>query len=176
MSTNPGVTSAPSASIVRFAAPSPCPTATIVPPAIATSAVRAGPPVPSMTVPPRTTRSCMAGLSADLRHERIEIDRAEADTICQLLRDLALFGGHVVVRERDRHRDPQHRVRFLRVGDQCRDVRDRSREAFALELIRGGGEVLVDLLAVDAAEDLEAIPERVVLLGARGAIGSCDHE
>src|SRR4030095_5076232 len=35
------------------------PTAAIVPPAIATSPVYAGLPVPSMTVPPRMTMSCM---------------------------------------------------------------------------------------------------------------------
>src|SRR5690348_7673811 len=110
MSTNPGVTSAPSASMVRFASPSPCPIATIFPFAIATSAVRVGPPVPSTTVPPRTTRSCMRGLSPDLRHERIEIDATETDTIGQLFRDLALLRREVIVRERDRHREHEHRV------------------------------------------------------------------
>ena len=41
------------ASIVRSASPSSCPTSVITPSSIATSAVRAGAPVPSMTVPPR---------------------------------------------------------------------------------------------------------------------------
>src|SRR3954470_10192486 len=57
MSTNPGVTSAPSASIVRAAEPSTRPTSVTTPPAIATSARRAGDPVPSTTLPPLMIRS-----------------------------------------------------------------------------------------------------------------------
>src|SRR5690349_5996320 len=57
MSTKPGVTSAPSASISRVAVSSIWPTATIVPSDTPTSAVRLGSPVPSMSVPPRMIRS-----------------------------------------------------------------------------------------------------------------------
>src|ERR1700752_5106432 len=59
MSTNPGVTRAPSASIVSRAVPLTCPTSVTNPSVIATSAVRPGSPVPSTTVPPLITRSCM---------------------------------------------------------------------------------------------------------------------
>ncbi len=60
MSTHPGVTSRPSASMVwRAAAPPRSPTSVMRPSSTATSAVRAGAPVPSTTVPPVTTRSCM---------------------------------------------------------------------------------------------------------------------
>src|SRR4051794_25498287 len=57
MSTNPGVTSRPSASTVRTAVPPTRPTSVTTPPCTATSAVRPGAPVPSTTVPPRITRS-----------------------------------------------------------------------------------------------------------------------
>src|SRR5690349_12267649 len=60
MSTNPGVTSRPSASSSRVPRPSTLPTSVTTSPAIATSAVRAGAPEPSTTVPPRITRSCSA--------------------------------------------------------------------------------------------------------------------
>src|SRR6476646_7967428 len=59
MSTKPGVTSMPSASISRRPRVSTRPSSTIRPPSTATSAVRAGAPVPSTTVPPRITSSCM---------------------------------------------------------------------------------------------------------------------
>src|SRR5947207_12505172 len=57
MSTNPGVTKAPVASTVRSAVPATEPTSTTRPSRMATSAVRAGAPVPSTTVPPRMTTS-----------------------------------------------------------------------------------------------------------------------
>src|SRR5579884_3720795 len=65
MSTNPGVTRHPSASISREPVPSTrpfpaVPTATTTPSLTATSAVRAGAPVPSTPFPPRTTRSYSA--------------------------------------------------------------------------------------------------------------------
>src|SRR5690242_2699211 len=59
-STKPGVTSAPSASTVSRARPSTAPTSVITPSVIATSAVRAGAPVPSTTEPPLMRRSCTA--------------------------------------------------------------------------------------------------------------------
>src|SRR3954454_16038389 len=58
MSTKPGATTAPSASISRAPRPPTRPTSVIRPPVIAMSAVRRGPPVPSTTVPPRITTSC----------------------------------------------------------------------------------------------------------------------
>ena len=59
MSTNPGVTMQPSASIVRRPSPSTRPTATTRSPSMATSATCAGAPVPSTTEPLRMTRSCI---------------------------------------------------------------------------------------------------------------------
>src|SRR5262249_15756743 len=57
-STNPGVTTRPSASSTSRALPSTRPTAVTMPSVMATSAVRAGAPVPSTTVPPLIRRSC----------------------------------------------------------------------------------------------------------------------
>src|SRR5580704_17761493 len=57
MSTKPGVTKAPPASISRRPLPSTEPTSAIRPSLMATSAVRTGPSLPSTTVPPRITRS-----------------------------------------------------------------------------------------------------------------------
>src|SRR3954464_4667894 len=59
MSTKPGVTRAPSASISRLARPSTVPTSVTTPSLIATSAVRPGDPLPSPTVPALITRSCI---------------------------------------------------------------------------------------------------------------------
>ena len=53
----PGVTTAPSASITRFAASVTRPIRAIRPPEIATSAEKPGIPLPSITRPPRITRS-----------------------------------------------------------------------------------------------------------------------
>jgi hypothetical protein len=55
MSTKPGVTSLPVASITSVAVPSHAPTSTMRSPTMATSARRPGAPVPSITVPPRIT-------------------------------------------------------------------------------------------------------------------------
>ena len=62
MSTKPGVTSLPVASMVSRASPAAVPTLLMRPSSMATSARRAGAPVPSITLPPRMRRSCM-GLS-----------------------------------------------------------------------------------------------------------------
>src|SRR5262245_36306931 len=59
MSTIPGSTSLPLASSVSRARPTSVPTAAMRPLAIATSASRGAPPVPSTSVPPRRSRSCM---------------------------------------------------------------------------------------------------------------------
>src|SRR5439155_15406485 len=73
MSTKPGATTAPSASSTRSAVPDVAPTTAIRPLRIATSAQRAGGPVPSTTVPPRIKRSkCSAivGSGPDLSAKR----------------------------------------------------------------------------------------------------------
>src|SRR5258706_13544577 len=72
MSTIPGSTSLPRASIVARAAPTSAPTALIRSPSTATSAARGAAPVPSTRVPPRITRSCMTSLpcAAPLGAER----------------------------------------------------------------------------------------------------------
>src|SRR4051794_34444739 len=60
MSTNPGVTSSPSAATSWRPRPSTAPTSVMRPAVMATSAVRAGAPVPSITVPARMTTSWSA--------------------------------------------------------------------------------------------------------------------
>src|SRR6478735_10212022 len=62
MSTKPGVTIAPAASIVRFAPSSTLQTATIRSPSMATSPVYGSAPVPSTIVPPVMTMSCDIGV------------------------------------------------------------------------------------------------------------------
>src|SRR5512147_1029433 len=57
MSTKPGITSAPDASISSRAAEDTLPTSSILPLRMPTSAVTPGVPRPSNTVPPRMTRS-----------------------------------------------------------------------------------------------------------------------
>src|SRR5580698_10598536 len=59
MSTQPGVTTRPSASISRRAVPSTAPTSVTIVPSTATSPWRSGPPEPSAMVPPRMIRSCI---------------------------------------------------------------------------------------------------------------------
>src|SRR5215468_5978143 len=66
MSTQPGATRSPSASISRRAAPARPPACAMRPASMARSPVRAGAPVPSTRVPPRMTRSCI-GLPPDSR-------------------------------------------------------------------------------------------------------------
>src|SRR4051812_35324150 len=61
MSTKPGITTAPSASMRCVAAPETDPMAEIRPPSIAMSPTNGAPPVPSTTVPPEMTRSCGMG-------------------------------------------------------------------------------------------------------------------
>jgi hypothetical protein len=62
MSTKPGATTLPSASIVRVAFSSMSPIYAIRPSLIPTSAIRPGAPVPSTTVPPRMIVSSMTPL------------------------------------------------------------------------------------------------------------------
>src|SRR5881227_1312518 len=65
MSTQPGARISPSASISRRPRSPTSPTSVMRPPSTATSAVRLGPPVPSTTVAPRMTRSCIPALYAE---------------------------------------------------------------------------------------------------------------
>src|SRR3954453_10042510 len=69
MSTKPGVTIRPVASISSCPEPVTDPPSAIRSPSTATSATNGSPPEPSTTVPPRTTRSC-ALMSRTLRLER----------------------------------------------------------------------------------------------------------
>src|SRR6185312_17468965 len=71
MSTKPGVTIAPSASIVRFAGPSTVPRAVIRSPSTAMSPVNGSAPVPSTIVPPVMTRSCDMGSLLDRREHLV---------------------------------------------------------------------------------------------------------
>src|SRR5690606_8006715 len=68
----PGRTSAPSASISRAPRPSTAPTATTRSPSMATSAVRAGAPVPSRTVPPLMTSSWAGTSGGGGQHRRVD--------------------------------------------------------------------------------------------------------
>src|SRR5438270_13794982 len=88
MSTHPGVTSKPSASSSLRPCSSTEPTAVIAPSSTATSAVRAGAPVPSTTVPPRITTSCMAKV---LAVRRLSAAFLRGD-VAQLLLELLLLG------------------------------------------------------------------------------------
>src|SRR3954468_19461907 len=82
MSTHPGVTMRPSASSWRRPPSSTRPTAVMMPSSTATSAVIGGPPVPSTTVPPRITMSCIEEVLAggarkrpELAHHRSPVSR-----------------------------------------------------------------------------------------------------
>src|SRR3954469_6407936 len=72
MSTQPGVTTLPVASISRLKLPPiALPTSTILSPSIATSPVNGAPPVPSTMVPFRMIRSRMASLPLTCLYRRI---------------------------------------------------------------------------------------------------------
>src|SRR5436309_2882142 len=86
MSTNPGATKAPLASTSRSPFPPTRPTSTILPSRTATSAFVSAAPVPSMTVPPRMTRSN----SAMSNHSFVDRQFREIDVV-QL--------GHVVAQD-----------------------------------------------------------------------------
>src|SRR3954452_11758582 len=113
MSTKPGGTRAPSASTSRVPVPSTAPTSVTTPPVMATSAVRAGAPVPSTTVPPRITRSCTASplQALDDGHVRLASTLAHGLQAVATARSLELVehrgheprtGGPERVTERDR--------------------------------------------------------------------------
>src|SRR5437763_12910003 len=90
MSTNPGVTSAPSASTSLAPAPATEPTSTTTPSRTATSAERAGAPVPSTTEPPRITRSYSA-IAASQRKSR-QVDAVQVGHVVAQDGPLLLVG------------------------------------------------------------------------------------
>src|SRR5437764_15166987 len=93
MSTNPGATNAPLASTSCSPFPPTRPTSTTLPSRTATSAVVSAAPVPSMTVPPRMTRSnsAMSNHSFVDRQCR-EIDVVELDHVLAEDGPLLLLG------------------------------------------------------------------------------------
>src|SRR5204862_1382647 len=96
MSTNPGATNAPPASTSRSPFPPTRPTSTTLPSRTATSAVVSGTPVPSMTVPPRMTRSN----SAMSNHSFVDRQFREIDVV-KLGHVLAQDGPLLLVGEID---------------------------------------------------------------------------
>src|ERR1700754_487102 len=93
MSTNPGATTAPSAAISRRPRPVTLPTSVIRPSRTATSAVRGGLPVPSTTVPARTTRSCSAMPSSFVRRLRVCHSSTDAEHVVTEPDPAELAGG-----------------------------------------------------------------------------------
>src|SRR3954469_1149824 len=135
MSTNPGVTSNPSAAMLRSAVPSTRPTSVTAPSRIATSAVRAGAPVPSTTVPPRITRS-WSGMSAPSGAER---------------------GQHLVTEE------PARGGRVLAVGAEARTGDDETVDAEAVQLTQAVDDDLRRADDREAIDELG--PQRARVLG-----------
>src|SRR5262245_22598070 len=89
MSMKPGVTVRPAASITRSAAPArPGSTATTRSPSTATSAARAGAPLPSTTVPPRSSRDQATSGFLD-GHRRHPVALPDAVDVLHPLHDLA---------------------------------------------------------------------------------------
>src|SRR5437868_4431960 len=128
-STKPGVTSAPSASTRSRAAPSTEPTSVITPSVIATSAVRAGAPVPSTTDPPLITRSCMP--SPQVVEERFyilheEIGLLERSEVAAPVE--SVVADEVEPRFGVRTRDPEHLLGEHRGRRRDRDVLARRAE------------------------------------------------
>src|SRR5436190_23923335 len=145
MSMKPGVTRSPSASIVCVAAASTRPMAATLPSAIATSAVRAGAPLPSTTLPPVIRRSNTwrsEGRDRDPVHvERVEPEERSTGVVGQIAVVLAQFVDHarilsVVVRE---VRGPDEAVvagdRAERAGGALTGV--EADPALALEVVLG---------------------------------------
>src|SRR5439155_21723294 len=155
MSTKPGVTSAPSASISCRPLPATRPTAVIIPSVMATSAVRASTPVPSTTVPPRMTRSSISqplddrhvGLSATFAHRLQAVAPAGALELVEQGRHQTHAGGTERVAERDGA--PVH-IDLGKVGP-----------GLPLPCEHDGGERLVDLDEVDVVERHARLRQRV---------------
>src|SRR3954466_9011557 len=100
MSTKPGVTSNPSASIVRAASSAMAPISVMRPSRTPTSAVRAGAPVPSTTLPPRIRRSSVEAIER-ARVEPVERLALRLGQAVVVLAQLVDHAGvlRVVVRE-----------------------------------------------------------------------------
>src|SRR5579885_176807 len=153
MSTNPGMTSRPSASMTRRADVCRFPTSVIVDPSIATSAVRAGDPVPSTTVPPRINRSGSLMLAPSRRfapgrsgHARCSAGYPPPDArSCLCL--LADGGQHLAGEELVRG------TGVVAVGAERRTGDDEAVDAEAHERTEPGGAVL------GRADDREAVDE-----------------
>src|SRR6478752_3832942 len=105
MSTKPGATTQPSASMVCVATASPSrPIATTRPSRTPTSAVYAGNPDPSTTVPPRTSRSssgmhvlCLSSAQLVLVLDAVDARRVRADDLALPLRGEVLDPLHELV-------------------------------------------------------------------------------
>src|SRR3954463_4128703 len=128
----------PSASMTRVARSSTRPTAAIFPSRMATSAVRAGAPVPSTTVPPRITRS-----NGDVIH-LTRVEAVQRATVCvgQVVVVLSQLVDHagvlrVVVRE---VRGPDHPVGADQRSEHPRRALTRieADPALPLEVLLGG--------------------------------------
>src|SRR5262245_36406938 len=89
MSTKPGATTSPSTSITRAASSSTSPITTMRPCRMPTSPWRAGPPVPSTSVPPRTMTSSTSDLP-----ERLEQGRGPSRVLGHPPVAHALEAGH----------------------------------------------------------------------------------
>src|SRR5262245_21505549 len=125
MSTIPGSTSLPRASSVSRASPTPVPTAAMRPLAIATSASRGAAPVPSTSVPPRRSRSCMyvllarsgaerdLDLPAALAHRIRERRPADRVALRAAIADVEAAAVHGALEDAARERrrvEPHHRM------------------------------------------------------------------
>ena len=155
MSTKPGVTSRPSASIVRAAVASTLPTSVMTPSSIATSAVRAGAPVPSTTVPPRMTSGVPAHAVAPFCPARFPQGREQLAREQLLRRAPVLTVGPEARAGDDETFDPEigEATQPLRAhvgrADDCEAV-----DELRLQRGRVRGGVAQVLVAVVAAADL----------------------
>src|SRR6185503_17826166 len=149
MSMKPGATTCPAASITRSAGPlSPGATATTRSPSTATSAARAGAPLPSMTVPPR--------ISSDQAISRL-LDRDRGHAI-------ALLDAIDLLHARDDL--AEHGVVVVEVwGGAVGDVELTARRIRMLAA-RHGHRAADVLLLVELRLDLIAGPAGAVALGA----------
>src|SRR5437763_10761528 len=111
MSTQPGARISPSASISRRPRSPTSPTSVMRPPSTATSAVRLGPPVPSTTVAPRMTRSCIPApyAKADAGVRWASIDQRLVDELLELGPDGVGAGREELGHEQGRDLLPRRR-------------------------------------------------------------------
>src|SRR4029453_17554558 len=149
MSMKPGVTVRPLASITRSAAPTrPGATATTRSPSTATSAARAGAPLPSTTVPPRISRDQATSGFLD-GHRRHPVALLDAIDVLHAVHHLAEHGVVVV----EVRRGPVGDVELAagRVGVLAAGHRHRAAQV---------------LLLVELGLDLVAGPAGAIALGA----------